>query len=58
MLQINNYILIVFIVNSYDSIMTDLSHHKQQELCRTRPAYRQGRNLTAVKVSILKLTRY
>ncbi|KAJ8917466.1 hypothetical protein NQ315_005513 [Exocentrus adspersus] len=25
-------------------------HHVQQELCNTRPAYRQGRNLTAVKV--------
>ncbi|KAJ8971099.1 hypothetical protein NQ314_000881 [Rhamnusium bicolor] len=25
-------------------------HHKQQDLCTTRPAYRQGRNLTAVKV--------
>ncbi|KAJ8970294.1 hypothetical protein NQ317_019691 [Molorchus minor] len=25
-------------------------HHVQQELCTTRPAYRQGRNLTAVKV--------
>lgn len=30
--------------------MADLTHHKQQELCKTRPAYRQGRNLTAVKV--------
>ncbi|XP_018575166.1 RNA-binding protein 48 [Anoplophora glabripennis] len=26
------------------------NHHKQLELCQTRPAYRQGRNLTAVKV--------
>lgn len=27
-------------------------HHIQQEFCRTRPAYRQGRNLTAVKVTV------
>ncbi|XP_028133975.1 RNA-binding protein 48 [Diabrotica virgifera virgifera] len=26
------------------------SHHEQLELCTTRPAYRQGRKLTAVKV--------
>lgn len=32
--------------------MTELQHHKQQELCQTRPAYRQGRNFTAVKVYI------
>lgn len=28
----------------------DLIHHHQSEFCRTRPAYRQGRRLTAVKV--------
>ncbi|CAG9863455.1 unnamed protein product [Phyllotreta striolata] len=28
----------------------ELEHHKQLELCTTRPAYRQGRKLTAVKV--------
>ncbi|XP_055836709.1 RNA-binding protein 48 [Episyrphus balteatus] len=28
----------------------DLSHHKQQEYCTTRPRYRQGKKLTAVKV--------
>ncbi|XP_054271010.1 RNA-binding protein 48 [Macrosteles quadrilineatus] len=27
-----------------------LNHHEQQELCSTRPSYRQGRKLTAVKV--------
>lgn len=27
-------------------------HHVQQELCTTRPLYRQGRNLTAVKVCV------
>ncbi|XP_015517529.1 RNA-binding protein 48 isoform X1 [Neodiprion pinetum] len=27
-----------------------LAHHEQQELCVTRPTYRQGRKLTAVKV--------
>ncbi|XP_015123604.1 RNA-binding protein 48 [Diachasma alloeum] len=27
-----------------------MPHHVQQELCRTRPAYRQGKRLTAVKV--------
>ncbi|XP_059469093.1 RNA-binding protein 48 [Neocloeon triangulifer] len=30
--------------------MEQLPHHIQQELCTTRPAYRQGRKLTAVKV--------
>lgn len=25
-------------------------HHKQQEYCTTRPAYRQGKKPTAVKV--------
>lgn len=28
----------------------EVEHHKQLELCKTRPAYRQGRKLTAVKV--------
>ncbi|XP_012288742.1 RNA-binding protein 48 [Orussus abietinus] len=27
-----------------------LAHHEQQDVCRTRPAYRQGKKLTAVKV--------
>lgn len=27
-------------------------HHVQQELCETRPRYRQGRKLTAVKVRL------
>ncbi|KAK0176086.1 hypothetical protein PV328_000255 [Microctonus aethiopoides] len=30
--------------------ITKLEHHEQQELCRTRPPYRQGKKLTAVKV--------
>lgn len=30
--------------------LKELKHHKQQELCTTRPRYRQGRKLTAVKV--------
>ncbi|RZC43342.1 RRM 5 domain containing protein [Asbolus verrucosus] len=29
--------------------MKEVKHHKQQTLCQTRPAYRQGRRLTAVK---------
>lgn len=29
--------------------MKEVRHHKQQSLCQTRPAYRQGRRLTAVK---------
>lgn len=28
-----------------------LPHHEQQELCRTRIPYRQGKKLTAVKVA-------
>ena len=28
-----------------------LPHHEQQELCRTRTPYRQGKKLTAVKVA-------
>lgn len=28
----------------------ELSHHKRQEYCTTRPKYRQGKKLTAVKV--------
>lgn len=28
-----------------------LKHHRRQELCTTRSAYRQGRELTAVKVN-------
>lgn len=32
--------------------LKDIEHHKQQELCETRPAYRRGRNLSAVKVNI------
>ncbi|CAG9767473.1 unnamed protein product [Ceutorhynchus assimilis] len=28
----------------------ELKHHKQEQYCTTRPAYRQGRKLTAVKV--------
>lgn len=28
-----------------------LPHHTQLELCRTRPLYRQGKKLTAVKVA-------
>lgn len=30
--------------------ITRKKHHEQQDLCLTRPCYRQGRNLTAVKV--------
>lgn len=30
--------------------VTHMSHHVQQKLCRTRPLYRQGKKLTAVKV--------
>ncbi|XP_076270582.1 RNA-binding protein 48 [Rhynchophorus ferrugineus] len=28
----------------------EIKHHKQQEYCLTRPTYRQGKRLTAVKV--------
>ncbi|GLV48657.1 uncharacterized protein CBL_06050 [Carabus blaptoides fortunei] len=35
---------------SENSDKTLLPHHVQQELCTTRPLYRQGRKLTAVKV--------
>ncbi|XP_034935767.1 RNA-binding protein 48 isoform X2 [Chelonus insularis] len=35
--------------NSLSSV-EKLEHHIQQELCRTRPSYRQGKKLTAVKV--------
>ena len=31
-------------------VITPLEHHVQEELCLTRPKYRQGRKLTAVKV--------
>ncbi|KAK9869658.1 hypothetical protein WA026_003406 [Henosepilachna vigintioctopunctata] len=30
--------------------LKDISHHNQDELCTSRPAYRQGRKLTSVKV--------
>ena len=30
-----------------------LEHHKRNELCTTRSRYREGRKLTAVKVSIV-----
>ncbi|XP_071631339.1 uncharacterized protein [Temnothorax longispinosus] len=30
--------------------VTHMPHHVQQKLCRTRPLYRQGKRLTAVKV--------
>ncbi|KAF2887977.1 hypothetical protein ILUMI_18196 [Ignelater luminosus] len=33
-----------------DTNIIEKEHHIQQEFCKTRPAYRQGRNLTAVKV--------
>lgn len=36
-------------MNESNNLKT-LNHHRQQELCTTRPAYRQGRKLTAVKV--------
>jgi RNA recognition motif-containing protein len=29
--------------------MKEIKHHKQHNLCQTRPAYRQGRRLTAIK---------
>ncbi|CAB0003917.1 unnamed protein product [Nesidiocoris tenuis] len=33
-----------------ETVAVHLPHHEQQELCDSRPAYRQGRKLTAVKV--------
>lgn len=38
--------------NTENSGKTLLPHHVQQELCTTRPLYRQGRKLTAVKVRL------
>ncbi|KAI4496180.1 hypothetical protein M0802_008047 [Mischocyttarus mexicanus] len=35
---------------SRESDITQLSHHVQQKLCQTRPPYRQGKKLTAVKI--------
>lgn len=35
------------------SDVKEIKHHKQQEYCVTRPAYRQGKNLTAVKVNLI-----
>ena len=29
-------------------------HHERRELCTTRPRYRQGKKLTAVKVTMKK----
>ncbi|XP_012535627.1 uncharacterized protein LOC105836254 [Monomorium pharaonis] len=33
-----------------ECMVTHMPHHVQQKLCRTRPLYRQGKKLTAVKV--------
>jgi hypothetical protein len=33
-----------------------LSHHDRKELCTTRPRYRQGKKLTAVKVCFVFLS--
>ncbi|KAF7400980.1 hypothetical protein HZH66_006164 [Vespula vulgaris] len=35
---------------SNEPAITQLSHHLQQKLCQTRPPYRQGKKLTAVKI--------
>lgn len=35
-----------------------LKHHQQQALCTSRPAYRQGRKFTAVKVFSQKSTNF
>lgn len=32
--------------------VTHMPHHVQQRLCQTRPPYRQGKKLTAVKVAL------
>ncbi|KAL6432891.1 hypothetical protein ACFW04_006323 [Cataglyphis niger] len=32
------------------TVITHMPHHVQQKLCQTRPPYRQGKRLTAVKV--------
>lgn len=32
-----------------------IEHHKQLEFCKTRPAYRQGKKLTAVKVILQQI---
>lgn len=32
--------------------ITHMPHHVQQRLCQTRPPYRQGKKLTAVKVAL------
>jgi hypothetical protein len=33
-----------------------LSHHERKELCTTRPRYRAGKKLTAVKVGFVLLS--
>ncbi|KAI4483161.1 hypothetical protein M0804_008216 [Polistes exclamans] len=35
---------------SNEPAITQLSHHVQEKLCQTRPPYRQGKKLTAVKI--------
>jgi len=35
------------------SLVQPKTHHIKQELCLTRPQYRQGRKLTAVKVCLI-----
>ncbi|XP_014605867.1 PREDICTED: uncharacterized protein LOC106787751 isoform X1 [Polistes canadensis] len=37
-------------VVSNEPAITQLSHHVQEKLCQTRPPYRQGKKLTAVKI--------
>jgi len=36
--------------NTSVRMLKEISHHQQREYCTNRPAYRQGRKLTAVKV--------
>ncbi|KAI9552123.1 hypothetical protein GHT06_022460 [Daphnia sinensis] len=39
--------------------LTKQAHHERQELCTNRPKYRQGRNLTAIKVySVMDESKY
>lgn len=38
--------------NVFIKMSEEKPHHKQLELCTTRPVYRQGRKLTAVKVKV------
>ena len=47
----NNGFFIAALTKMTELNIVKLPHHEQEKLCETRPAYRQGRKLTAVKVA-------